>query len=626
MQRSLALTVVALGAALGWSCSNPTDSADSSATQQSSPVPRGDGTIKRLALPGRPVALRVSPTGFAYVGQTDASRLVRFNSATQTLGNFVQVGRIPSDVVFNSTSSRAYVSNQWSQNVGVIDVATDSQIDVIPTSGDPFALAISPDSKTLFVTTNVNALWKIDLATKTVVASIPLVATSHHILMDPRGKFLYVATRDGGTVMEVDWRTMTVARTFTFGGRTQDMAFSPNARDLYISNELNNVLHVLQLSTGASRNIPLAGGGEGLALGDGGNLVYVGLVFNGGLQIIDRQSETTVRVLPVGGVPREIQPDVSGRFVIMVNEEGWVDLIEPADTIVPAPPPPPDTLKRVALSGGPLGVATFGDIALVSQPNAGTVARFNLTTDSVAATIAAGTLPAFIAINPAGTTAYVPNHFSGNVSIIDLATNTQTGLIPVNGDPLPVAINPGGTTLFVTTNVNRLYKIDLATNTAVDSLDLPATSHHLLAHPNDTLLYVATRDAGSVFEVNWRAMTVVRTFTFGGRTQGMAISQDRSELYVANELSNVLHFVTLSSGASASVALAGGGEGLTLNADGTRLFVGLVFNGQVQVVNRVSRTIVRTFDTGGMPRELATDFARGRVLVANEAGWVDIMR
>jgi len=129
-----------------------------------------------------------------------------------------------------------------------------------------------------------------------------------------------------------------------------------------------------------------------------------------------------------------------------------------------------------------------------------------------------------------------------------------------------------------------------------------------------------------VLEVNWRTMSVVRTFSLGGRPQGMAISQDRSELYVANELSNVLHFVDLSSGSSASTALASGGEGLTLSADGATIWVGLVFSGQVQSVDRVSRAVLQTFTVGGTPRELATDFVRGRVLVANEGGWVDIMQ
>lgn len=290
-------------------------------------------------------------------------------------------------------------------------------------------------------------------------------------------------------------------------------------------------------------------------------------------------------------------------------------------------PAAPAILGTVPLPGGPLGVAVSGDIAYVTRDGAAKVQRLNLVTSTFTDSVSVGFIPTFVTFNSSGTTAYVPNLSGHYVSIIDVASNTQTGTIPVNGDALPVAITADDNTLFVTTNVNRLYKIALANDSIVDSLSLPATSHHLLMHPNDTFLYVATRDGGSVLEVDWHTMTVARTFTLGGTTQGMAISLDRQELYVADETLNVLRIVNLASGSAATpVPLDGGGEGLALSADGTRLYVGLVFAGKVQVIDRASRASLGTLTTGGTPREIAVDAARSRVFVANEAGWVDIIR
>jgi YVTN family beta-propeller protein len=279
---------------------------------------------------------------------------------------------------------------------------------------------------------------------------------------------------------------------------------------------------------------------------------------------------------------------------------------------------------RLALANGPLGVATSGNIAYVSQVNGNTVARLDLTTNTFTASIAVGSVPCYLVFNSTGTRAYVANQFSDNVSIIDVATNTQSGVIPVTGDPLPVAISTDDGTLFVTTNANQLFRVDLATNTVTGSLSLPATSHHLLTHPNGTLFYVATRDGGSVLEINWQTMTVQRTFTLGGRPQGMAISPDQSELYVANELSNQLHIIRLSDGSVTNVQLSGGGEGMALGPDG-KLYVGEIFAGLVEIVNPATRTVVRTITTGGTPREVAPDPARNQMVVANDAGWVDII-
>lgn len=226
----------------------------------------------------------------------------------------------------------------------------------------------------------------------------------------------------------------------------------------------------------------------------------------------------------------------------------------------------------------------------------------------------------------AGTIAYVANQYSDNVGIISVNSGTQTGTIPVTGDPLPVAISPDDSALFVTTNANRLYKIRLATKAVIDSLPLPATSHHLLVHPNDTLLYVATRDAGSVLEVNWRTMTVARTFTLGVRTQGMEMAPNRSELYVTSESTDSLYTVTLATGSVKSAPVGAGATTIALSADGTQLYVGLLFAGKVEVLNRVTRAHVKTINTGGVVRDMATDVSRNRVVVTNESGWVDIVR
>ena len=260
------LIAAAMGATLAVGCSTPTDE-NTNGLVTTRPVPGGDGTVARMALPGGPLGIAVAPEGFAYITQPNFGQspgmLARVDLNARTVTASFPVGMVPSLVIFSATRTRAYVSNQWSDNVGIIDVASNTQTDVIPTTGDPFALALSPDGGTLLVTTNVNVLFKIDIATKNTLGSIALPATSHHIIMDSRGKFLYVATRDGGTVMEVNWRTMTVNRTFAVGGRPQDMAFSPDGQQLYVANEFNNVVHVVKLGTGTVTNIPLAGGAKG---------------------------------------------------------------------------------------------------------------------------------------------------------------------------------------------------------------------------------------------------------------------------------------------------------------------------------------------------------------------------
>jgi YVTN family beta-propeller protein len=308
-------------------------------------------------------------------------------------------------------------------------------------------------------------------------------------------------------------------------------------------------------------------------------------------------------------------------------------LVACGDDSTTAPPPPanpnPTISLHVLVPGGPIDVAAGSNgMALVTLAAANTVQKFDLTSGAVTgAPIAVGQVPTYVIFDAAGTTAYVSNQYSDNIGVINVSQGMQVSTIPVHGDPIPMQVASNGSALFVTTNFNRLYKIALASGTATDSLALPATSHHLLLNPNGSRLYVATRDGGSVLEVNPSSLTLLRTFILGGRTQGMVFSPDLTTLYVANEAKPVLQSINLTSGAIAdSASLAGGANGVALSADGTLLYASLIFTGQLQVVTRSTMTVVTTVVTGGTPRAVIYDAPRNQVVVANEAGWVDVLR
>jgi YVTN family beta-propeller protein len=75
-----------------------------------------------------------------------------------------------------------------------------------------------------------------------------------------------------------------------------------------------------------------------------------------------------------------------------------------------------------------------------------------------------------VAINPAGTRAYVTNQSSNSVSVIDTATNTVVALVilPVGTFPSAVAVGPAGSRVYVTNILtNNVSVIDAATNTVV---------------------------------------------------------------------------------------------------------------------------------------------------------------
>jgi YVTN family beta-propeller protein len=68
----------------------------------------------------------------------------------------------------------------------------------------------------------------------------------------------------------------------------------------------------------------------------------------------------------------------------------------------------------------------------------------------VTATIAVGTEPAGVAVDPTAGTVYVANESGATVSVIDAATRTVTATIPVGTEPAGVAADPSTHTAYVT--------------------------------------------------------------------------------------------------------------------------------------------------------------------------------
>src|SRR5215510_1375979 len=130
----------------------------------------------RVTLPGQPYGAAISASGVAYITLGSASKLARTDLPSESFAPAVNVGTAPSEGSFTSTSTLAYVTNQLSQYVGVVEVASNLEIDTIPTHGDPFEIIVQPGDSIIYVSTNVNWVYGIRLATKAIVDSFPTPA------------------------------------------------------------------------------------------------------------------------------------------------------------------------------------------------------------------------------------------------------------------------------------------------------------------------------------------------------------------------------------------------------------------------------------------------------------------
>ena len=286
---------------------------------------------------------------------------------------------------------------------------------------------------------------------------------------------------------------------------------------------------------------------------------------------------------------------------------------------------PPSQPRRLALPGGPYGIAARGrDLAYIARGQAASIERLDLTTGRLTGSTFIGCTPSCVTFDPSGSRAYVSVQYLDQIAVMDATRHVLIQTWPVCGDPLPLLLSRNGHTLFVTTNEDRLFGLSTLTGRVLGSLPLPATSHHLALHPAADRLYVATRAAGSVLEVDASRLRVLRTFHLGGWPQGLVVSPDGLTLYVANE-HHGLDVIGVGSGKCvARLAPETGSVALAMSPDQRFLYTGHPRHGKVGVIELASLRQRGMLETGGRPAQIAFDGA-GQVILVNEAGWLDIL-
>jgi len=227
-----------------------------------------------------------------------------------------------------------------------------------------------------------------------------------------------------------------------------------------------------------------------------------------------------------------------------------------------------------------------------------------------------------VVFNPAGTTAYATLQTGQGLAVVDVATNTLTTTVPLASDGFNLIVAPDGQRVYVTTADGTLYVVAAATNTVITTLAVGSAANGLAFSPDGTVLYVSSRDAGTVVAVNPLTNAITRTYTLGGMPQRLAVAPDGTELYVANEISG-MDVVNVASGVVTSTSFGTAGYGLGLTPDGTQLYVLLPEAGEVRLLDRVSRAVIKSLFVGGVPRNV-TFASDGTALVTNEAAIVFI--
>lgn len=297
----------------------------------------------------------------------------------------------------------------------------------------------------------------------------------------------------------------------------------------------------------------------------------------------------------------------------------------------PAGPPPPHTHPGAAvtttpLSGGPWGVGMSSQgIVYVTQAAATFVTRVAVDSDTVAQTYTVGSGPYAASFNAAGTRMYVTTLYDGMVRALNPATGAVVDSLSATPEPVRALLGAGETKLFVTQADGRLQVFDPTTHALDTTLTLGGVAlNDIVLSRSGSRLYVSSV-GGTVTEVNTSTNAVTRSYTSAGVPQDLIVSLGDSILYVANE-GGWVDVWTINTWTRRDSIPLPGAFGLALTPDASQLWVTATSTGYVTVIDCATRTVKKRIPVFGAPRHIVITADGTTAVVANEQGFVQLIR
>jgi PQQ-dependent catabolism-associated beta-propeller protein len=122
----------------------------------------------------------------------------------------------------------------------VIDPATAKSLRRVPMGEEPEAFDVSPDGKTLYVSSeDEGAAVFIDLASGKVRAKVEVGKEPEGVKASADGRTVYVTSEVAGMVHVIDAATAKLVKNVKVGKRPRRMALTPDGKELWVTNELD---------------------------------------------------------------------------------------------------------------------------------------------------------------------------------------------------------------------------------------------------------------------------------------------------------------------------------------------------------------------------------------------------
>ena len=178
----------------------------------------------------------------------------------------------------------------------------------LPLPKMPSHMAFSADSSTAFITQQgSNEISAVDLATQTVKWTLPVGNLPAGIAMTPDDKYLLVGIMGSDYVEVIDWRARKTIKKIKAGEGAHNFRALGDKRHTFVSNRISNTINIIdQQSLENVGTIKVPGGPDCMELTEDGKTLWVTLRWIKKVAVIDIASRKVIKLIPVGRSPHGV--------------------------------------------------------------------------------------------------------------------------------------------------------------------------------------------------------------------------------------------------------------------------------------------------------------------------------
>jgi YVTN family beta-propeller protein len=176
--------------------------------------------------------------------------LYRYNGRDFTLTKRIPLPKLPSHVAFDAKSTMAFVTQQGSDQVSAIDLASGTVRWTLPVGKLPAGIAMTPDDRYLLVgIMGSDYVEVIDWRARKTVKRIKAGAGAHNFRAQGDGRYTYVSNRVSNSINIIDQKTLENVGQINVPGGPDCMEITADGKTMWVTLRWIKKVAVIDLAT-----------------------------------------------------------------------------------------------------------------------------------------------------------------------------------------------------------------------------------------------------------------------------------------------------------------------------------------------------------------------------------------